>query len=1524
MRSLSMLAAVMLCGMCALAQEGNVVPNCGFEQVQAGVPTGWTLTGAADLDNAQFYAGAMGLRMVHAQPATSTATCQVTCGHAQSLAAVWVRTQGVQGEGAVLRVLGRDGQLIAATTPVRDDSAWHLVQVEFNPGNANPLTLELSLRQATGAAWFDEAMVGSAQAIRALLPAEQARPPRENVALGRPYTLSPPPSYQYCTDEGDYVQLTDGQYTVGYFWTQPSTVGWYLYSPQIVIDLGQSLPIDGIMINCPGGGAAGVMFPQEIVYYVSEDNETYHEVARLTPKGLRQDGKSWYTHRFLADGLKTRGRYVMIFLDKAGSTVFADEVEVYRGDHDINQVTFATPPVSRTEMAFAQYGLTPASYRPGHFPPTPHPKWATPLAGGPIKAILMAFSEDMRDVVELAQRVDMDYVPVQHFSYRKPEALAMLMQEQIVQALPDAEVMVVGGFYWSALPAELLQAIRQRVREGMGLVVVSPGPKWHEPIQDLLAESPLEGDQGVLDLVPVATLPRYHAPRGSHLHLARFGAGRVALLNWQEFTAAGHSLLPAFELDAIDDDVNGPIEYIYTVLAKTIIWAAQRDSGRITAVAAAPDGVRVSIAPGETPATLVVETRDRYFDDPSAETLTVPPQGGVFAVPTRARINGPQHTHLWLRDQQGRVIDFGAAACESAHAARIVSVQLDRPWYSRGDDLRATVTLEGQLAGLTLSARLVDTYGRQIAPAVTLPEVGPQVEVTVPRLSPISLAASLWITLADGDRELDRSLTRVWCERPEDPEEFIVCAWYAWDFQPHAYWGLQWVRDLGVDTYVSLGGVWRAQNAAWANIRHGPENVERVAPANKDESLVRQPCLTDPAYRAKVEERVGKYAASVRHLGVLEWSLGDESTLGGRDYCHSPTCLQAFRRFLQGSYPDLDALNASWGTQFRTWDEVVPATRAEIEGRERLGQWLDHRRYMERLFTDYHAWLRDIIKAQIPQARVGISGTPRPNSYSGHDWWQLMQEALDHLSGYGGIQRELQRSFLRPGTFYSTFLGYDYKDNNEQRARYGPWDLLLHGANGINYYTLMSNTLNCPLLRPDGSFSRHARWFFEEVAQLRAGTARQIMLGRYAHDGIAVHYSPPSVHGATAVGLFDPRDRLRNYQTNLTNLGTILQECHYQYDFIHQDQMVAGELQNYRVLILPWSSCVSAAEAEAIERFVRSGGILVADSFCGVRDDHGAPRAMLDHLFGVHQPLELPELAASVLRVTEAHPAFPDLAHLPPVPVASGCATIEPAGATPLGRVGEMPALFVNQVGDGAAILLNCSFSNYADVRETGAAGETQEETRSPEETTRPIRSLMEALLTGAGVRSPLRVEVEGELGPQLQVSRFTLGAGMLIGALRAITAGPIDQQDLLSYRIALPGPAHLYDVRAGKYLGQVAEVSAAVPRGVARLWAALPYRIAGLALSGPTQAAPGDEVEIAIALTVEGAPPEPHAVHLTVAGPDGAQRNYLARNVTVRGGRAVCAIPLAWNDAPGEWTITARDVISGQMATHRLTVKAP
>lgn len=160
-------------------------------------------------------------------------------------------------------------------------------------------------------------------------------PPAENIALGKPYTLTPKPAYKFCTDPGDATQLTDGQYSSGYFWTQKGTVGWNPTSRQVIItvDLGQVEPIRGVSFNT-AAGRAGADWPLEIFILVSDDARTFHyagELIALSAKNGEPRPNTYAIHRYWTDALRTRGRYVS-FLVCAANFTFVDEVEVYRGE----------------------------------------------------------------------------------------------------------------------------------------------------------------------------------------------------------------------------------------------------------------------------------------------------------------------------------------------------------------------------------------------------------------------------------------------------------------------------------------------------------------------------------------------------------------------------------------------------------------------------------------------------------------------------------------------------------------------------------------------------------------------------------------------------------------------------------------------------------------------------------------------------------------------------------------------------------------------------------------------------------------------------------------------------------------------------------------------------------------------------------------------------------------------------------------------------------------------------------------
>jgi hypothetical protein len=155
-----------------------------------------------------------------------------------------------------------------------------------------------------------------------------------NLALHKPYTLAPAPSYGYCTDPEDATQLTDGVRTQGHFWTQKTTIGWSGGATKLLtIDLGEVQPIAGASFST-AAGIADVEWPAELFVFVSDDKVEWHlagDLLDLSAATTSPPANGYATHVFRTTGMKTHGRYVQIAATPAGSYLFVDEVEVYRG-----------------------------------------------------------------------------------------------------------------------------------------------------------------------------------------------------------------------------------------------------------------------------------------------------------------------------------------------------------------------------------------------------------------------------------------------------------------------------------------------------------------------------------------------------------------------------------------------------------------------------------------------------------------------------------------------------------------------------------------------------------------------------------------------------------------------------------------------------------------------------------------------------------------------------------------------------------------------------------------------------------------------------------------------------------------------------------------------------------------------------------------------------------------------------------------------------------------------------------------
>jgi hypothetical protein len=178
-----------------------------------------------------------------------------------------------------------------------------------------------------------------------LMPVQAATPPEagDNFALGKSYRLYPAPNYRLCTDPGDTRQLTDGQTTDRYFWTQTGTVGWQSVAyATVTVDLEEIQPIRGVSLTT-AAGTAGVTWPMAVQILVSDDGQSFHDAGDLV--GLDQQVRGpwpegYAIRRLWTDRLRTRGRYVQFVLIPlpGGPYIFTDEIQVFRGPDNLRDV----------------------------------------------------------------------------------------------------------------------------------------------------------------------------------------------------------------------------------------------------------------------------------------------------------------------------------------------------------------------------------------------------------------------------------------------------------------------------------------------------------------------------------------------------------------------------------------------------------------------------------------------------------------------------------------------------------------------------------------------------------------------------------------------------------------------------------------------------------------------------------------------------------------------------------------------------------------------------------------------------------------------------------------------------------------------------------------------------------------------------------------------------------------------------------------------------------------------------------
>ncbi|MFN0088136.1 MAG: beta-galactosidase [Blastocatellia bacterium] len=395
---------------------------------------------------------------------------------------------------------------------------------------------------------------------------------------------------------------------------------------------------------------------------------------------------------------------------------------------------------------------------------TPHVAWARPYINGRIRAFAISDVADGRGIIELAQRLDLDFKATsigrsegtnkwgfgdfyEHRSFGGEfwEGAYSLAHTYIADNLlngPDYDVILWPGLHaWESYPEEIRKEVRRRVEAGAGLVLFYPNGKE----SDLWNLSPLirtgeirrgrnagregldqtqwraKGDHYITRGVPLDAFPWGHlsvpsseaagdvlleTSRGTPvLAVKTVGKGRVVAFGYSE-----RGMIPEVE-EMFETGLRYAYhEYLWSLVSRAVVWAAKREpEGAIRGLQLSANSLSVTLDHAPDGAEVAVTIRSSFDEFGAMERLPVRQQTATLAFP--AALSGGRHfAEAYLIDK-GRGIDWAARAFEVPSAATIRDVTLESDRVKLGGRVNARLRL--QAAGdCSVTARLYDNYDR--------------------------------------------------------------------------------------------------------------------------------------------------------------------------------------------------------------------------------------------------------------------------------------------------------------------------------------------------------------------------------------------------------------------------------------------------------------------------------------------------------------------------------------------------------------------------------------------------------------------------------------------------------------------------------------------------------------------------------------------------------------------------------------------------------------------------------------------
>jgi beta-galactosidase GanA len=528
-------------------------------------------------------------------------------------------------------------------------------------------------------------------------------------------------------------------------------------------------------------------------------------------------------------------------------------------------------------------------------------------------------------------------------------------------------------------------------------------------------------------------------------------------------------------------------------------------------------------------------------------------------------------------------------------------------------------------------------------------------------------------------------------------------------------------------------------------------------------------CWDHFSVRALIERFVDRVVKRYKDRpSVIGWDLGAEAGIWvsgvsnpvdqaptARLYCYCASTASRYREWLKRKYGAIGNLNETWATYYDDWAQIEPVRTGVFERAQIF--WLDWREFMLWNTAEFQALkIRSARNAGAkPPITAHIGGWGAGYAYHAADEFQIakhvdilalslfpfwLQKSEPYKPAYGALMLDGIRSAANGKPIWveelqggpSIFgLAYRSPTPRPEDIRLWTWQSIAHGANGIFYWNWRPETTGIEasgfgLVNYDGSISDRAT-AAGEVSSVVQKHAAFFAHARPAPAEIAIFHSPRTSLLATGEG------EEGHYRRSLRGLYTALWESGYSVDLLVAEQLT-GDLTRYKIIYLPFAYTLSVAEGQRLREFIRAGGAVYAELWCGLKDDRTflyetVPGAGMAEALGCKEVSVDP--GAGTLRIVRTTPCVrvPEGSTLPLFNYRENVETA--AGAVVVGEFEDgRPALVSNRFGKGWSIYAATMLCHSYDS--------------SPQPA---VRELLAGLAESAGVRSPVRIRAGVERG---------------------------------------------------------------------------------------------------------------------------------------------------------------------------------